>query len=165
MKCSPQCAFLCASLVFGLFSGCAPAPAPMAAPKDTRSEDLATLRATEDKLVRAIAIRDVDQILTFYTDDAWFFPPDAPMVKTAAERRTYWLNSQMSPGFTAVQGIDAKFEIAQSGELAVEYGRFFEVVSHKDGATTMQPQTHVITWRKQADGSWKVTAVMWHGGK
>ena len=153
-------------LLMSLCSGCAQPPAPAATTlKDTRSEALAALQATEVKLNRAIAVRDVNQIETFFTPNAWLFPADAPMAKTHEERRAYWSDPKMSPGFTDIQGVEPNSIFAKSGELAVEYGSYFEVVSDKDGHTFYRPHTYVTGWERQADGSWKVATVMWREKK
>jgi ketosteroid isomerase-like protein len=168
MNRSSLCAILSAFVLSCQLSGCAapaPPPASVEAGKDTTAQDLAALRATEEKLGVAIAARDVDGIDSFYTPDAWFFPPDGAMSKTAEGRRAYWSNPKMSAGFTAVQGMDSKREVAKSGELVVEYGSYFEVISHKDGATTYLPRKFVTAWQKQADGGWKVITHMWNETK
>ena len=129
---------------------------------DTRPAAMAAIGQTAERYGKAISTRNVEAILANYTADTWLFPPNAPIAKSADERRAYWAAQQFEPGVSDTVGVTARIEVAQSGELAVEYGSFFQLKTDKDGASTSTPQKYVAAWAKQADGSWKVIADMWN---
>ena len=51
-----------------------------AAPPDTRAADEVAIRAANDDWAKAVAAKDVDKSVSYYTDDAVLFFPSAPAV-------------------------------------------------------------------------------------
>jgi ketosteroid isomerase-like protein len=129
---------------------------------DPRPAAMAAVGQAAEKYGKAIVSRNTDAIVANYTVDTWLFPPNAPIAKTAEERRAYWDSQPLIAGASDTVGITAHIEVAQSGELAVEYGGFFQLRTDKTGASMSTPQKYVAAWAKQSDGSWKVIADMWN---
>jgi ketosteroid isomerase-like protein len=136
---------------------------PAVSPQARQSIE-AAIRDTAQSYGKAIVVRDTDAILGFYTADTWLFPPDANVASTADQRRTYWSSQSLPSGVSDTVGVTGHVEIAQSGELAVEYGRFFQVTTDSKGTSKSVPRKYMTTWARQSDGSWKVIADMWNTG-
>jgi ketosteroid isomerase-like protein len=58
-----------------------------------------------------------------------------------------------------------RVEVARSGDLAVDYGTFAMIMNDKKGKPMTETEKSVTTWKKQADGKWKVIADIWNTNK
>jgi ketosteroid isomerase-like protein len=125
----------------------------------------ALVGAEAQRYGKAISVRDTEAIMGFYAPDAWIFPPEGAVAKTPEERRAYWAAQKLPPGVSDTVGISERIDVAQSGDLAVEYGSFFELTTDSRGASNSRPHKYVAAWKKQSDGSWKVAADMWNSGQ
>jgi uncharacterized protein (TIGR02246 family) len=134
-------------------------PAPHAG-VDTSAQDEAQVRAAAEEWRKAIGARNLDVILGYYAPDAWTVTLDGTVVMTEAGRREFWQSIASMPMVTDTVDVADKIELSMSGELAVQYGQFRQVYADRKGATTSVPQSFMTTWRRMADGSWKVTANM-----
>ena len=127
---------------------------------DSRSGDAAQVRAAAAKWESAIGARNLEAILSVYTDDAWQLAEDGPIARTPEERRAFWTAVETLPVANDTVNVSDRITVARSGELAVQYGEFRQIISDKTGASTSLPQKFINTWRKQPDGSWRVSASM-----
>jgi len=50
-------------------------------------------------------------------------------------------------------------------DLAVEFGTFAMTLNDKKGKPITENEKYVTTWKKQADGKWKVIADIWNTDK
>jgi ketosteroid isomerase-like protein len=139
---------------------CAPNTPPAPVASDTRAADEAAVREISAKRMKAIAARDFDAIESYYADDGWQLPNNGPIARTPEERRAYWKQIEALP--IASDGVDvqSRVELAASGDLAVEYGEFRQIITDKTGASTSVPQKFVRVWRKVPGSTWKVSAGM-----
>jgi len=143
-----------------LVSACAPGGAPVGSSADTLAMDAANVRAAADKFKRAIGGHDLETILSYYVDDGVQLAENGPAARSAAERRAFWQAIDALPIASDIVDVSDRIEVARSGELAVQYGEFRQLMSNKTGATSSEPQKFMNAWRKQPDGSWKVSASM-----
>ena len=148
----------CAALL--ALSACGPGMGPSSSDSDTRSGDAAQVRAAAARWENAIGARNLDAILSFYTDDAWQLAELGPIARTPEERRAFWQAIESLPVANDTVNVSDRITVARSGDLAVQYGEFRQIISDRTGASTSLPQKFINTWRKQADGSWKVSASM-----
>jgi len=139
---------------------CTQGGAPSSADSDSRSGDAAQVRATAAKWENAIGARNLEAILAFYTDDAWQLAEVGPIARTPEERRAFWNAVESLPVANDTVNVSDRITMARSGDLAVQYGEFRQIISDKTGASTSLPQKFINTWRKQPDGSWRVVASM-----
>lgn len=149
-----------ASVALLALTACAPGTAPLGSDSDTRSGDAAQVRAAAARWENAIGARNLDAILAFYTDDAWQMAEVGPIARTPEERRAFWKAVESLPVANDTVNVSDRISVARSGDLAVQYGEFRQIISDRTGASTSLPQKFINTWRKQADGSWKVSASM-----
>jgi uncharacterized protein (TIGR02246 family) len=156
---------VCLLTVVAILSSCGAAPQQAAAPPDTRVQDEAAIRAVAQEWGKAISARDLDATLSFYADDAWINPANAPIAKTADQRRAVWAKFFAMPGLSDMIGDTARVEVARSGDMAAEYGFFSATMNDIKGKPVTQTEKYVVTWKKQADGKWKAIADIWNTDK
>jgi len=156
---------LCLFTVVTVLTGCGSTPQPAAAPVDTRVQDEAAIRATAQEWGKAVTARNLDETLSYYADDAWVHPQNAPIAKTADERRRVWSAFFATPGLSDMEGNTTRVEVARSGDLAVEYGTFAMTMNDKKGKPSTVNEKSVVTWKRQADGKWKAIADIWNADK
>lgn len=165
MKYSRSFTSVCLLTVVAILSNCGGAPQQTVLPADTRAQDEASIRATAQEWGKAISARDIDATLSFYADDAWINPANAPIAKTADQRRAVWATFFAMPGLSDMTGDTTRVEVAHSGDLAAEYGIFSATMNDKKGKPVMLAEKYVVTWKKQADGKWKAIADIWNTDK
>jgi ketosteroid isomerase-like protein len=102
----------------------------------------------------------VDRILTFYTTDGWQMTQSGQIARTEAERRAFWQAIQALPVAFNIVDVTGRIEVARSGDLAVQIGEYRQQFVKTPGDVKSIPQRFVTSWRKQPDGSWKVSASM-----
>jgi ketosteroid isomerase-like protein len=94
---------------------------------------------------------DIDKFMSFMADDATVYAPGAPATKGSAAIRTQLGEMLEAPGFSLAWTPD-KAEVAASADVAYTTGAY---TMSMGGAT--EKGKYVTAWKKQADGSWKVT--------
>ncbi len=144
--------------------GCASTQQPAPAPADTHVQDEAAVRETAQEWGKVIVGKDLDATLSYYADDAWVNPQNAPIAKTADERRNVWAKFFATPGLSDMQGDITRVEVARSGDLAVEYGTFNMTMDEK-GKPTPVAEKYIVVWKKQPDGKWKAIGDIWNTDK
>jgi len=149
-----------------VLGGCGVKQQPAAAAAvDTSAQDQADIRATADAWGKAIENKNLDETVSFYADDAWVYPQNAPIAKTADQRRSVWAAFFATPGASDMEGNIERIEVARSADLAVEYDTFAMTMNDKKGKSITETEKSVVTWKKQADGKWKVIADIWNTNK
>ncbi len=144
---------LIATVLLGF--GCAP---PVEEPTaETPAVDLeaerSALMATDKRWSESAG--NTDEFLSYFTDDAYFMPYDAPLVRGEAIRTT-WEHLVSTPGF-AIEWAATSADVAESGELGYTIGTFeLTTATEHDEALMVTVGKYVTVWSKQADGSWKV---------
>jgi ketosteroid isomerase-like protein len=166
MKRTSVVKFFGVALVAVVLGGCGVASqAPSPPPVDTRAQDEVAIRAAAQDWGLAIEAKNLDETLSFYAAEAWVYPQNAPVAKTADERRAVWSRFFALPGASNMEGNITRVEVARSGDLAVEYGTFAMTTKDKSGKSVTENEKSVVTWKKQADGKWKVIADIWNTDK
>jgi len=156
---------VCLLTAVAILSSCGAAPQQAATPADTRAQDEAAIRAAAQEWGKTIKAKDLDATLSFYADDAWINPENAPIAKTADQRRAVWATFFAMPGLSDMIGDTTRVEVARSGDLAAEYGIFSATMNDKKGKPVMLTEKYVVTWKKQGDGKWKAIADIWNTDK
>lgn len=148
--------------LFAFASSCQPQPQPQPqAPPDTRAADETALRKVDDDWSKAAGAKDVDKIVSYYSDEAIVMPPNAPVTTSKEVIRKIWKDYVTSPGFSG--GWKAtKVEVARSGELGYVSGTWEFTVNDASGKPATDRGKFTEVWKKQADGSWKCVADIWN---
>ena len=133
--------------------GCTPpAEEPIAeAPAVDLEAERDALMAADKKWSESVG--DTEEFLSYFTDDAYFMPFNAPLARDDAIRAT-WEHLISMPGF-AVEWAASSADVAESGELGYTIGTF-KLTLEQDGALMVTVGKYATVWSKHADGSWKV---------
>ena len=134
--------------------------------KDSRAEhqqeiqqahaaDEAAIRAASAAWSQAASAKDLDKVVSFYADDALVLPDKAPAIRGNENFRKDWAPLLALPG-PGLSWQTSALEVARSGELAYETGKYNFVTTDKKGKPTDYKGKYLVIWKKQSDGSWKV---------
>ena len=130
-----------------------------AAPSDTGGIETA-LRRLDAEWSAAAGAKDLDKLVSYYSDDAVVLPPNKPAATTAAAIRSSWkedLDSMVSGSWKAT-----RVEVAKSGDMAYVSGTYEWTAKTPDGEQTKDHGKYLEVWEKQPDGSWKCGADCWN---
>ncbi len=122
--------------------------------------DTAEIAQRFDALCAAYVAADMDAITSFYQEDAVRLPAGGPIIRGLATIRERMVTSR--------EQADLFFDdigepvVRRSGDLAVTYSTYAERrISKTSGAVARQVGQWLLVWRRQADGSWKVSTETW----
>jgi len=110
---------------------------------------------------QAAQSRDVDRVLSFWSDDATVFPPGRPAVVGKPAIREFVLESFRTPGF----GISWKTNdvvVSRSGDLAYGTGTNRVIFTGSDGKQVTVEGKAVAVWRRDPEGDWKCIIDIWN---
>ena len=138
--------------------------APSAAPArvDVAAERAALFRA-DKAWSEAAASRDVEKVLSFWTDDASVFPPGQPPVVGKEALRRYVTGGFALPGFS-IQWETSTFEVSAAGDIAHGVGTNVVTVNDPKGNVITERGRAVTVWRKGTDGQWRCAVDIWNAG-
>ena len=122
--------------------------------QDTRAADETAIRAAEAGLGKGFADLDPAAAVSFYTDDIVVMGVDSTVIHgkdNMQKRLETILKDKPEISFGPATG-----EVARSGDLA--YSWCMGKTSRKDseGKVTETTIKHLMVWKKQADGGWKL---------
>ena len=122
---------------------------------DTRRlADEARIREASEEWGRAALSRNLDKAVSFYAEDASYFPPGAPVVVGKEAIRKAWADFLAIPGMM-LKTTTKKVDVARSGDLAYEVGIWDMTVNDKEGKPVNSIGKYVVVWKKQPSGDWK----------
>ena len=99
-------------------------PVAMAQANAKKSSDAENrLRALDSEWSQAAQSKDVDKMVSYYSDDASAFPFNAPIATGKEQIRQLWLALMAKPGFS-LSFAPTKIDVAKSNDLAYEAGTF-----------------------------------------
>ena len=130
-----------------------------------RSADsaLETVAAASLAWDEAYASGDATRLAERYDDQAVSMPPGLPALVSRSTIEADFKAFFESNAATH-RTFDADRQIA--GDTAIERARYEATISPKDGSTAVhEAGKHVVVYRRQADGSWKVFWEIWNSDK
>lgn len=102
----------------------------------------------------ATAGKDLDKIVSYWTDDAVVMEPGQPVVEGKKAIRAYVAQSLSTPGFK-IHWVSQKPTFSPDGQMAYMRGTDEMTVPGPKGAPmTLHLQGYSV-WRKDADGQWR----------
>lgn len=118
-------------------------------------EDRAAIEALSNEWLAAHTAKDWDALITLYTDDAVFIPPEGPLVQGKEDIRTWFLENE-SDARVELNNI----EIEGVGDLAYVRGESTITVLSETGSPTAIRGVYLDIRRRSPDGSWLVSRDM-----
>ena len=126
---------------------------------DTRAADQSAIKDLEAQWSKAAGTKNVDDIVSFYTDDASMLPPNMPIATGKQAIRGVWAGLLGNPGFSASWD-STKAEAALSGDVAYDIGTYQLTMNDPQGKPMSDHGKYLVVWKKQPDGKWKAAADM-----
>lgn len=105
--------------------------------------------------------RDLERILSYWTDDAIVMPPGLPAVIGKAALREYVQASMNLPGFR-ISWTSTEVVLAPDLNLAYMFGANSIDLNGPDGIPMRIDGRAVTIWRKDADGEWRCAVDIWN---
>lgn len=129
--------------------GCASSAVP------PTEEALNSLKASDRGLQQAIADRDLNKIMAFYSDDAILHPTAKPAINGKPFIETEWKSILGIPDFSSTSTM-TKAEVAAGGDIAYTMGTYLARMKGENGKPTTEPGKYLSIWKKYPDGSWRI---------
>ena len=140
--------FIVALLVFAT-GGCAPTA-------DVEADE-AAIRDMASAWVDAANAKDVERMVSGYTDDASLFRPNAPIATGKEAIRKVLSKLTERPGLSESNQV-TKVEVSRMGDLAYSFGTYESTWNDPEGNPVTKRGKWVAVYKKQADGQWKQVA-------
>lgn len=123
------------------------------------ANDEQAVRDLDAEWAAAAGTKDLDKIISYYSDDATVLPPNAPAVTAKDGVRKAWKDMLDLPGF-ALSWKATKVEMAKSGDMAYVIGAYDMSFNDATGKSVKDHGKYLEVLEKQADGKWKCGADM-----
>jgi len=125
--------------------------------------------AEQDRLLRrdmewadaASAGKDLEKIVSYWSDDAVVIPPGQPVLAGKAAIRAYVAASLQIPGFK-IHWTSEKVVFSSDGKLAYMRGTSEMTVPAPTGALMTLHGRGVTVWRLDPDGQWRCVVDIWN---
>lgn len=105
--------------------------------------------------------RDIERMLSYWTDDAVVMPPGLPVVAGKAALRRYVEASMQIPGFR-ITWTSTDVTISPDGQLGYMFSRNAVTMHGADGVPATTEGRAVTIWRREADGEWRCAVDIWN---
>ena len=112
------------------------------------------IEAANTDAMAAMVAGDVARWASHYTDDAIMMLPNAPAMRGRAE-----MEAGVKAMLATMSVSDMRFtteDVLLAGDIAVETGSNEMTITPKGGKAMVDKGKYLTTWKRQADGSWKI---------
>jgi ketosteroid isomerase-like protein len=128
---------------------------------DPASESQKLLRRDAEWANLASAGKDVERIVSYWSDDAVVIPQGQPVVEGKAAIRAFVASSLQIPGFK-IHWVSEGPTFSPDGKLAYMRGRNTMTVPGANGALVTLVGRGVTIWRLEPDGQWRCVVDIWN---
>ena len=128
---------------------------------DLASERTKLLQRDAEWAALAAEGRDVEAILSYWTDDAVVLPPGFPAVTGKTALREYIQGGLQIPGFNITwSSRDVVF--SPDGDLAYMFSENRVTMNGADGKPATTTGHAVTIWRREPNGEWRCAVDIWN---
>jgi ketosteroid isomerase-like protein len=128
---------------------------------DLNAERTQLLQRDAEWAAAASEGRDVERLVSYWTDDAVVLAPGLPAVVGKAALRRNVQDSLQIPGFRITwTSTDATF--SPDGNLAYLFSQNAVTMNAPDGTPTTTEGRAVTIWRRESDGEWRCAVDIWN---
>jgi uncharacterized protein (TIGR02246 family) len=138
-----------------LVAGCATQPF------DPFSESEKLLRRDAEWANLASAGKDVERMVSYFSDDAIVIPQGQPIAEGKAAIRAFVTASLQIPGFK-IHWVSEKVSFSPDGKLAYMRGRNSMTVPGPNGAPITLAGRGITILRLEPDGQWRCVVDIWN---
>ena len=128
---------------------------------DPAAESQKLLRRDAEWADLASAGKDVERIVSYWSDDAIIIPQGQPVVEGKAAIRAFVTSSLKIPGFS-IHWVSERVTFSPDGKLAYMHGRNAMTVPGASGALVTLAGRGVTIWRLEPDGQWRCVVDIWN---
>ena len=121
---------------------------------DPATEQAKLLRRDAEWADLASAGKDVEKIVSYWSDDAVLIFPGQPVLEGKTAIRAYVTESLKTPGFK-IHWVSEKPVFSPDGKLAYMRGKDELTVPGPNGAPVTVHLRGISIWRLDADGQWR----------
>ena len=120
---------------------------------DTKEESEKLMQASRDWSAAANS-RDIEKIVSYWTDDAILYSAGEPELKGKKAIREMVETSMKNPNFN-ISWEPISAEVCESGEMGYLLEKSKIVMKDSTGKEKIMTFKGVTIWKKQKDGTWK----------
>ncbi|HEY8051496.1 MAG TPA: SgcJ/EcaC family oxidoreductase [Steroidobacteraceae bacterium] len=135
-------------VVLGAVAACKTPPAP------DPTGDEAAIRAADARWLAAAQAHDIEQSVSYWSDDAILLIAGSPAIVGRDAIRRYVTGAFAIPDFSISWTMD-HISVAKSGDLAYATGTNRISLTTPEGRAVLENNRAVEVWRKERDGSWR----------
>jgi ketosteroid isomerase-like protein len=128
---------------------------------DSQRERARLLERDAEWAALASSGRDVDLIISYWTDDARVYPPGMPPVVGRAALREYVAAALAIPGFR-ITWTTTEAMLSPDGRQACLLSTNRVTLPDAAGAPVTTEGRAVTVWRREADGEWRCAIDIWN---
>ena len=128
---------------------------------DLKAEEAAIMKTDSTWSAIAKESKDVEKIVSYWSDDAVVLAPGQPAVTGKEALRKFIEDSRQIPGFSITwKSSDVHF--SPDGKMAYMSGENLMTMDDSTGKKMTIPGRGYTIWRKEADGNWKCVVDIWN---
>jgi ketosteroid isomerase-like protein len=121
---------------------------------DAAREKAKLLRRDSEWAETAWSGKDIEKILSYWTDDALLIFPGQPILEGKAAIRPYVASSLNTPGFK-IHWVSSKPVFSPDGKMAYMPATTELTVPGPDSALITKQLRGIAIWRLESDGQWR----------
>jgi uncharacterized protein (TIGR02246 family) len=129
--------------------------------KPDLSHEEAAIRAADARWLAAAQAHDLEQTVSYWTNDVYMMPPGGPPMIGQEALRRYVGGAFAIPGFS-ISWVTDRIWVAKSGDIAYAVGSDTIRLTSPDGKPVEEHNKAVAVWRREPDGSWKCAVDIWN---
>ena len=135
--------------------GCSTQPA---VPPDTRAADVQAVAAVEATMLKDMAGKDADKVVSYFADNATGLYPGNGIVTGKADIKATFAPFLADPNF-AITFQNTGAVASKGGDMVYSVGTFtMTLTDPKTKKPATEKGKYLTVYMKQADGSWKAVA-------
>jgi uncharacterized protein (TIGR02246 family) len=105
--------------------------------------------------------RDIERVLSYWTEDAVVLPPGMPPVIGKAALRDYVQASMQIPGFQ-ISWTSTEVTFSPDRNLAYMFSQNAVTMNGPDGTPATAKGRAITIWRRESDGEWRCAVDIWN---
>ena len=121
---------------------------------DAATEEAKLLRRDSEWAEAASSGKDIEKILSYWSDDALLIFPGQPILEGKAAIRPYVASSLKTPGFK-IRWVSSKAVFSPDGKMAYMPATTELTVPGPDSAPITKQLRGIAIWRLEPDGQWR----------
>lgn len=126
------------------------------------SETAALLKRDAEFAAEASQGRDVEKIVSYWSEDAVVAPPGQPPIVGREALRKYVQDSYRIPGFNITWEATADPEFSPDLRMAYMWARNTVSLKDPDGNLVVMHGRALTIWRRDTDGEWRCAVDIWN---